>query len=96
MDPELLRAQAAALAGEPARDFTAVPMFDSDSFDADVAWELTALRSAGISEVVAVDLTREEFGIPVVRVIVPGLEGPTTTVRSCRLGPRAMNLIGSR
>jgi ribosomal protein S12 methylthiotransferase accessory factor YcaO len=71
-------------------------MFDSDSFDADVAWELTALRSAGISEVVAVDLTREEFGIPVVRVIVPGLEGPTTTVRSCRLGPRAMNLIGSR
>jgi YcaO-like protein with predicted kinase domain len=96
MDPELVRAQAAALAGEPARDFTAVPMFDSGSFDADVAWELAALRSAGISEVVVVDLTREEFGIPVVRVIVPGLEGPTTTVRSCRLGQRAMDLIGSQ
>jgi YcaO-like protein with predicted kinase domain len=96
MDPELLRAQAADLAGEPARDLTAVPMFDSDSFDADVAWELAALRAAGMSEVVVVDLTREEFGIPVVRVIVPGLEGPTTTVRSCRLGPRAMELIGSQ
>ncbi len=74
------------LAGEPVRDFTAIPGFDSDSFDADVRWEVSALRSADISEVVAVDLTREEFGIPVVRVIVPGLEGPTTTVRSCRLG----------
>ena len=82
--------------GEAARDFTAVPAFDGDSFDADVAWELAALRSAGISEVVAVDLTREEFGIPVVRVIVPGLEGPTTTVPTCRLGPRATKLIGDR
>jgi YcaO-like protein with predicted kinase domain len=96
IDPGLLRAQAADLAGEAAGDFTAVPMFDSDSFDADVAWELAALRSVGISEAVVVDLTREEFGIPVVRVIVPGLEGPTMTVRSCRLGQRAMDLAGRR
>ena len=57
---------------------------------------LGALRAAGISEVVAVDLTHEDFGIPVVRVIVPGLEGPTTTVPNCRLGQRAANLIGER
>jgi YcaO-like protein with predicted kinase domain len=81
---------------EAVRDFRAVPAFESDSFDADVRWELDRLRAAGISEVVVVDLTREEFGIPVVRVIIPGLEGPTTTVRSCRLGARAMNLIASR
>ena len=67
----------------------------SDSIDQDVAWELDALRSVGISEVVAVDLTREEFGISVVRVIVPGLEGPTGIV-SCLLGPRAMSVIGGR
>jgi YcaO-like protein with predicted kinase domain len=85
---------AADLDGEAARDFTAVPAFDGDSFDADVAWELTALRSAGISEVVLVDLTHEDFGIPVVRVIVPGLEGPVTTVPECRLGQRATELIG--
>jgi YcaO-like protein with predicted kinase domain len=95
-EQELLRGQAADLAAEAAGDFAAVPVFDGDSFDADVAWELAALRSAGISEVVAVDLTREEFGIPVVRIIVPGLEGPTTTVRSCRLGQRAMDLISGR
>ena len=87
---------AADLDGEAARDFTAVPGFDGDSFDADVAWELAALRSAGISEVVLVDLTHEDFGIPVVRVIVPGLEGPVTTVPECRLGQRATTLIGGR
>jgi len=82
--------------GEAARDFATVPAFDGDSLDADVAWELAALSSAGISEVVAVDLTREEFGIPVVRVIAPGLEGPVTTVPNCRLGGRAAELIGDR
>ena len=96
MEPELLRGQAADLAGEAVRDFTAVPAFGSDSFDADVAWELTALRSAGISDVVVVDLTREEFAIPVVRVIVPGLEGPAGIVPSCRLGQRAMDLVSGR
>ena len=94
MDQEAPPAPTADPAGEAARDFTAVPAFDSDSVDADVAWELAALRSAGISEVVAVDLTCQEFGIPVVRVIVPGLEGPTTTVPNCRLGQRATKLIG--
>ena len=96
MDEEAPPGPTADPAGEAARDFTAIPGFDSDSVDADVAWELAALRSAGISEVVAVDLTREEFGIPVVRVIVPGLEGPTTTVPNCRLGQRAAKLIGDR
>jgi ribosomal protein S12 methylthiotransferase accessory factor len=93
---EASSAPAAGHAGEANRDFTTVPDFDSDSLDADVAWELAALGAAGISEVVAVDLTHEDFGIPVVRVIVPGLEGPTTTVPACRLGQRAANLIGDR
>jgi YcaO-like protein with predicted kinase domain len=93
-DPEALREQQAELAGEATRDFTEVPAFVSDNIEQDVAWELGALRSVGISEVVAVDLTREEFGVAVVRVIVPGLEGPTGIV-SCLLGPRAMSVIGS-
>ena len=36
---------------------------------------LNSLRSAGIDRAVAVDLTRPEFEIPVVRVVIPGLEG---------------------
>jgi len=43
-----------------------------------------------------VDLTHEDFGIPVVRVIVPGLEGPVTTIPECLLGQRAAQLAGSR
>ncbi|HEY2579651.1 MAG TPA: YcaO-like family protein, partial [Streptosporangiaceae bacterium] len=84
------------LAGEAAGDFTAVPAFGGDSFDDDVRWELARLRSAGIGQVIAVDLTREEFGIPVVRVVVPGLEGPAGMVAGCRLGRRAMDLAGAR
>jgi YcaO-like protein with predicted kinase domain len=91
-DPDL--EPSADLAGEAVRDFTAVPAFAGDSLEADVSWELARLRAAGLSEVVVVDLTSEEFGIPVVRVVVPGLEGPTTTVPSCLLGPRALDLMG--
>ncbi|MEI9936870.1 MAG: YcaO-like family protein [Pseudomonadota bacterium] len=57
-----------------ARPFSSVPTFDGDSIEEDVAWELEQLKSAGIAEVVAVDLTLKEFGIPVVRVVIPGLE----------------------
>jgi YcaO-like protein with predicted kinase domain len=96
MGPDLRRRQAADLASEARRDFAAAPAFVSDNINQDVAWELEALRSAGIGQVVVVDLTREEFGIAVVRVIVPGLEGPTGLVSSCRLGQRALNLISGR
>jgi YcaO-like protein with predicted kinase domain len=85
-----------AAAAQPGGDFLAVPTFDAESFDADVAWEVGALRQAGLSQVIAVDLTREEFGIPVVRVVIPGLEGPTETVPSCRLGQRARDVIGAQ
>jgi YcaO-like protein with predicted kinase domain len=95
-EPESPPMSAADLAGEAVHDFKTVPQFESDSLDADVAWELDGLRSVGISDVVVVDLTREEFGIPVVRVIVPGLEGPTGVGPSCRLGQRAMDMIGGR
>lgn len=37
---------------------------------------LDQLRSAGLGEPVIVDLSKPEFDIPVVRVVVPGLEGP--------------------
>ncbi len=89
------REQAAGPGGDAARDFTAVRSFWSESIGQDVAWELDALRSAGIGEVVVVDLTRQEFGVAVVRVIIPGLEGPAGLV-PCRLGRRAMNLAGGR
>jgi len=59
----------------PRRPFSQVPTFEGASFEEDIAWQLERLRAAGIAQVAAVDLTKPEFGIPVVRIVIPGLEG---------------------
>jgi ribosomal protein S12 methylthiotransferase accessory factor len=48
--------------------------FSSGDFLEDIRYTLGRLKNAGLDEVIAVDLTRKELGIPAVRVIVPGLE----------------------
>jgi ribosomal protein S12 methylthiotransferase accessory factor len=62
-------------AAATARSFRNAPDWDSDSFESDVAWELDRLRHVGVDRVIVVDLTKDAFKIPVVRVIIPGLEG---------------------
>jgi YcaO-like protein with predicted kinase domain len=57
------------------RPFDQIPSHRGETFEDDIAWELDRLRAVGIDQVVAVDLTKPEFGIPVVRMIIPGLEG---------------------
>lgn len=57
------------------RDFASVGRFEFDSFEAEVAWILDRLKATGLTQAITVDLTRSEFGLPVVRVVVPGLEG---------------------
>jgi ribosomal protein S12 methylthiotransferase accessory factor len=46
------------------------------TFEEDIEHLVSRVQAVGISEVVVVDLTKEEIAIPVVRVLVPGLEGP--------------------
>ncbi len=58
----------------PTRDFRMVPTHLGQSLDDDVAWQHARLEAAGFPQVIAVDLTRPELKIPVVRIIVPGLE----------------------
>lgn len=55
--------------------FPDIPTFDGDTFAHDVIWELERLTAAGIEEVVIVDLTLPEVGLPVVRAVIPGVEG---------------------
>jgi ribosomal protein S12 methylthiotransferase accessory factor len=52
-----------------------VPTFESDTIAEDVDHVVARLAMTGMSEIAVVDLTKIEFGIPVVRVVVPGLEG---------------------
>lgn len=52
----------------------AIPSLDRPDFLEDIQTILGALRARGLDRVIVVDLTRPEIKIPVVRVIVPGLE----------------------
>ena len=56
------------------KSFSEIPSFESDDFLLDIKYMIKKLEQAGLDRVIVVDLTREEIGIPVVRVIVPGLE----------------------
>lgn len=60
---------------KPQRRFADVPSRASDRFDADLETVKASLLAAGITDAVAVDLSKPAFGIPVARVVVPGLEG---------------------
>jgi len=55
-------------------DYADIPSSDTDDFQKDIQNIIDALGKKGLDRVIVVDLTREEIGIPVVRVIVPGLE----------------------
>jgi ribosomal protein S12 methylthiotransferase accessory factor len=89
------RFRARLAAGPAARDFRAIPTAPADTFAADVAWELERLRAVGVDQVVVVDLTRPEFELPVVRVVIPGLEG-LHAAPDYRLGPRASARLAGR
>ena len=54
--------------------FAEIPSFDSDTFSGDLHWVLERLADAGIRRAIAVDLSRPELPVAVVRLIVPGLE----------------------
>jgi ribosomal protein S12 methylthiotransferase accessory factor len=58
----------------PMRPLADGPTWNAATLDEDVAWEIDRLRRAGIERVICVDLTKPEFGIPVVRIVIPGLE----------------------
>jgi ribosomal protein S12 methylthiotransferase accessory factor len=92
-DLEAARRFLAAHAGAPApRRFDDAPDHAGETFDEDVAWAIDRLRAAGLDQVVAVDLTKPEIGIPVVRVVIPGLE-PLYDVPGYVPGARARRVL---
>lgn len=58
------------------RAFAETPGVTHSELQADLTWLKTRLHQAGIDEIAVVDLTRDTFDVPVVRVIIPGLEAP--------------------
>ena len=77
-------------AATPVGDFHDVPTRDRDRLAEDVNWALERLLGVGVQQVVVVDLTTQELGIPVVRVVIPRLEGLDEGERGHYVpGPRA-------
>lgn len=79
----------------PVRNFRDVPSWSAETFGEDVAEEVTRLRAAGISQVAVVNLTKPAFRLPVVRVVIPGLEAALEEDKGDYLpGARAMAALG--
>lgn len=92
-DPrELRRRYEQVFEGDASRSYQSVPSFEADDIGEDVAWQKERLASGGIEHVIVVDLTKAEIGIPVVRVIVPGLEY-ARDVPGWQPGRRARDLL---
>jgi ribosomal protein S12 methylthiotransferase accessory factor len=71
----LRRSREELLEGRAERSFQEVPNRVHDSIEEDVEWELERITNRGFQRLIVVDLTKEEFRIPVVRVVIPRLEG---------------------
>jgi YcaO-like protein with predicted kinase domain len=57
------------------KDFGTGPDHSSEYLAEDVDWQIAQLSGAGVTEIIVVDLSKpNQFNIPVVRAIIPGLE----------------------
>jgi YcaO-like protein with predicted kinase domain len=93
-DDEIRDALLDALAREIApTPFAAVSSFAADDLGDDLRWALGRLSTIGIKRIVAVDLTRQDFMIPVVRLVIPGLEWDPHHP-NYQPGPRARQVAG--
>ncbi len=80
----------------PTTSFGAIPSRENREIGDDIAQILAGFCAAGLSRVVAFDLTRPELEIPVVKVIVPLAETWSVfTSHAARgmLGPRSLKLL---
>jgi YcaO-like protein with predicted kinase domain len=62
--------------GQGIVDFGVIDSGQFATFRADVDWLLARLRGIGIDQIICIDLGKSGIDIAVVRVVVPGLEGP--------------------
>ena len=76
------------------KSFADVSHHSHQTLQEDYDFLLESLKAIDINEIGMVNLTREEHGIPVVRIIIPGLEAPHDD-DSYLAGPRAKAIANS-
>lgn len=74
----------------PFKDFRSIPIVAHDNLVDDIQTMMRALKRKGFNEMIAINLTVGEIGVPAVRMIMPGLEH---SMESGRFGKRARKLI---
>jgi ribosomal protein S12 methylthiotransferase accessory factor len=78
-DPGRLNRQRARMDVKGAmKNFQDGPTWDAETFNEDLNWQLGRLQEVGIDQVVIVDLSKTAISLPVVRVVIPGLENLET------------------
>lgn len=83
--------------GPAVREFRSVPNLAGETLRYDLDIALRNLERAGMSQVVWIDLSRDELGIPTGRTLIPGLEGPWTPEGGdYRPGARAQQAAAGR
>lgn len=75
-DPGLQSGQPAPDAGPGVRSLDALPDFATETLREDLLEVASRLAARGFDQAIVADLTDPALGIPVFRVVVPGLEGP--------------------
>ena len=91
---KLQRAHTLLAGEEGGRDFGTVPTRESATLAEDLTWILQRLKAVGIEEAIALDLTQPALAIPVVRMVLPGLEGPDE--HPAHLAGRRARSVGGR
>ncbi len=78
------------------RSLSQASSFDAETFDQDLDWLLDRLRQVGIRRVIAVDLTKPDVNVPVVRIVIPGMEMALIDPQRYAFGERAQSLLQQR
>lgn len=80
--------------GDEYESASEVPSCSSDDFKTDIETIIERLKAAGLDRVIVCDVTDPELQVPVVRVVVPGLE--CFTIDNDRRGQRCRNAENMR
>lgn len=94
-ETEILERASKLLAEAGTRRFDDCPSFENDTFEADIAQILSQLAESGVEAPIVVDLSRPEFELAVVRVVIPGLE-TYHHVPGWQPGPRAQRVLEAK
>lgn len=78
-------------ANTPTKNYAEIPSLETVSLNEDVRLQLELIKNHGFTQVLMVDLTKPEFNIPVVHILIPGMNFPPETHTKAHPNERAID-----